>query len=74
MWLSYWKVENLFQQGNVIEVMGSPQFAEFKELGIKIYHLDEQTENYESTESNDPFGNILGNYFSDEERTYYICT
>ncbi|XP_055816433.1 disease resistance protein RPV1-like [Solanum dulcamara] len=71
MWLSYWKVEKLFQQGDVIEVMGSPQFAEFKELGVKIFHLDEQTENYES---NDPFENILGNYFSDEQRTYYICT
>ncbi|XP_059313471.1 uncharacterized protein LOC132064493 isoform X2 [Lycium ferocissimum] len=33
MWFSYWKVENLFQQGDVIQVMGSPQFAEFKELG-----------------------------------------
>ncbi|KAJ8572682.1 hypothetical protein K7X08_009193 [Anisodus acutangulus] len=41
MWFSYWKVENLFQQGDVIEVMGSPQFAEFKELGVKIFYLDE---------------------------------
>lgn len=73
MWLSYWKVENLFQQGDVIEVMGSPQFAEFKELGVKIFHLDEDTQNYENTESDDPFQNILGNDFSEEGRTYYIC-
>ncbi|KAK4378739.1 hypothetical protein RND71_000601 [Anisodus tanguticus] len=50
MWFSYWKVENLFQQGDVIEVMGSPQFAEFKELGVKIFYLDEQTENSDGTE------------------------
>ncbi|XP_015084526.1 TMV resistance protein N-like [Solanum pennellii] len=70
MWLSYWKVNNLFEQGDIIEVMGSPQFAEFKELGVKIFYIanDEQTENY------DPFEDILRNDFSDEERTYYICT
>ncbi|XP_006358559.1 TMV resistance protein N-like [Solanum tuberosum] len=79
MWLSYWKVENLFQQGDVIEVMGSPQFAEFKELGVKIFYLDEQTENYYdsnvmmSTKSNKPFEDILGYYFDDEVNTYYIC-
>ncbi|XP_059313474.1 disease resistance protein RPV1-like [Lycium ferocissimum] len=77
MWFSYWKVENLFQQGDVIQVMGDPQFAEFKELGVKIFYLDEQTENSDSnvtTKDDNPFEDILRNYFSDDGRTYYICT
>ncbi|OIT28454.1 PREDICTED: TMV resistance protein N-like isoform X1 [Nicotiana attenuata] len=78
MWFSYWKVETLFQQGDVIEVMVSPQFAAFKELGVKIFYLDEQTENISDhsnvCKSSSPFEDILRNHFSDEERTYYICT
>ncbi|CAN4108223.1 unnamed protein product [Withania somnifera] len=63
MWLSYWKV------------MGSPRFAEFKEFGVKIlYQTQNSDPNMGSKGSNNPFENILGNYFSDEERTYYICT
>ncbi|CAN4108229.1 unnamed protein product [Withania somnifera] len=67
MWLSYWKVENMFEQGDVIQVMGSPRFAEFEELGVKILY---QTQNSDSN------GNILGNYLADDDddvRTYYIC-
>lgn len=73
MWLSYWKVENLLKQGDVIQVMGSPRFAELKELGVKILYLDEQTENSDSNVNNQ-FEDILGNYLDDDDvPTYYIC-